>query len=131
MSAGDLTRRGRAPRGRSTPNQEGVVLSTMLANTSRGWVAGAIPTLAAGAAQAAQTLGPVTDPIGVVRIPKGAPIQIGGMWVISGPDTALGLDEQRGVQIAFRELGGKLLGHPLRLDTEDDQCNPPGGPAAA
>ena len=106
-------------------------MSTMLAKTCRGLVAAAIVTLAAGAGQAAQTLGPVTDPIGVVRIPKGAPIQIGGMWVISGPDTALGLDEQRGVQIAFRELGGKLLGHPLRLDTEDDQCNAEGGQTAA
>jgi hypothetical protein len=39
-------------------------------------------------AWAAQTVGPVTDDIGVVRIPKGAPIQIGGACVLSGPDTA-------------------------------------------
>jgi branched-chain amino acid transport system substrate-binding protein len=109
-------------------------LSTMLAKTCRGLAglaAAAVITLASGATQAAQTLGPVTDPIGVVRIPKGAPIQIGGMWVISGPDTALGLDEQRGVEVAFKDLGGKLLGHPLKLDTEDDQCNAEGGQTAA
>ncbi len=109
-------------------------MSTMLAKTGRGLAAlvtAAVITLAAGAVQAAQTLGPVTDPIGVVRVPKGAPIQIGGMWVISGPDTALGLDEQRAVQIAFKEVGGKLLGHPLKLDTEDDQCNAEGGQTAA
>jgi len=41
---------------------------------------------------AAETKGPVTDELGVVEIPKDAPIVVGGYWVISGPDTALGLD---------------------------------------
>ena len=56
------------------------------------------PLLAFGLAtvtQAAETKGPVTDDIGVVEIPKDAPIVIGGYWVISGPDTALGLDSKR------------------------------------
>ncbi len=96
-----------------------------------GLAAAAVITLCSGAVQAAQTLGPVTDPIGVVRVPKGAPIQIGGMWVISGPDTALGVDEQRAAQIAFQDVGGKVMGHPLKLDTEDDQCNSEGGQTAA
>ena len=52
-------------------------------------------------AVAAQTLGPVTDDIGVIRIPKGAPIQIGGYWVLSGADTALGLDSKRGAELAI------------------------------
>src|SRR5665213_3123152 len=84
----------------------------------------ALPAMAA-------TVGPVTDDLGVVRVPKGAPIQIGGIWVISGADTALGLDEKRGVEIAFKDLGGKLMGHPLKLNTEDDQCNAEGGQTAA
>jgi branched-chain amino acid transport system substrate-binding protein len=83
-----------------------------------------------GAASAA-TLGPVTDPIGVIRVPKGAPIQIGGYWVLSGPDTALGLDEERGAQVAIKDAGGMLLGHPIKLDAEDDQCNAEGGQTAA
>ena len=87
-------------------------------------LAGAHATLAA-------TVGPVTDDIGVVRIPKGAPIQIGGTWVLSGPDTALGLDERRGVEIAFKDLGGSLMSHPLKLNAEDDQCNAEGGQTAA
>ena len=33
----------------------------------------------------AETKGPVTDDLGVVEIPKDAPIVIGGYWVISGP----------------------------------------------
>ena len=47
-------------------------------------------------AVAAETKGPVTDDLGVVEIPKDAPIVIGGYWVISGPDTALGVDSRRG-----------------------------------
>lgn len=79
----------------------------------------------------AATVGPVTDPIGVIRIPSGAPIVIGAYWVLSGPDTALGLDEKRGAEIAIKDIGGRLLGHPLVLDAEDDQCSAEGGQTAA
>ena len=62
----------------------------------RAWLAATVlgclsPLIAPPLARAADS-GPVTDPLGVIRIPKGAPIQIGGYWVISGPDTALGTD---------------------------------------
>jgi branched-chain amino acid transport system substrate-binding protein len=80
---------------------------------------------------AAQTVGPVTDDIGVIKVPKGAPIQIGGYWVISGPDTALGLDSKRGAEIAFADIGNKLLGHPIKFQVEDDMCNAEGGQTAA
>jgi branched-chain amino acid transport system substrate-binding protein len=80
---------------------------------------------------AAATLGPVTDPIGVVRIPKGAPIQIGAYWVMSGPDTAMGIDSKRGAELAFRNIGNKLLDHPIKFTVEDDQCNAEGGQTAA
>jgi branched-chain amino acid transport system substrate-binding protein len=96
-----------------------------------GLIAATGIALGAGVAQAAQTLGPVTDDLGVLRIPKGAPIQIGGMWVLSGPDTALGLDEKRAVEINFKDMGGTLLGHPLKLNAEDDTCNAEGGQTAA
>ena len=91
-------------------------------------VAGLIVT---GQTAAAATVGPVTDDLGVIRIAKGAPIQIGAYWVLSGADTALGLDEKRGVEIAFKDLGGKVLGHPLKLNAEDDTCNAEGGQTAA
>lgn len=86
--------------------------------------------LSYGSAWAA-TVGPVTDSIGVITIPKGAPIVIGAYWVLSGPDTALGLDEKRGAEIAIKDAGGKLLGHPLVLDAQDDTCNAEGGQTAA
>jgi branched-chain amino acid transport system substrate-binding protein len=79
----------------------------------------------------AETVGPVTDPIGVLTIPKGAPIQIGGYWVISGPDAALGTDEVRGVQIAFKDHHDMIAGHPVKLSVEDDGCNAEGGQTAA
>jgi len=82
-------------------------------------------------AQAVQTIGPVSDPIGVIKVPAGAPIQIGGYWVLSGPDTALGLDSKRGVEIAIADIGGKLLGHPIKLNAEDDLCSGEGGQTAA
>ena len=91
----------------------------------------ALGLIAIAHAASAATVGPVTDPMGVIRIPKGAPIQIGAYWVLSGADTALGEDEKRGVEIAFKDLGGKVLGHPLKLDAEDDQCSAEGGQTAA
>jgi branched-chain amino acid transport system substrate-binding protein len=83
------------------------------------------------AADATETKGPVTDDIGVLVIPKGAPIQIGGYWVLSGPDTALGTDQKRAVEIAIKDVGGKLLGHPIKFNAEDSLCNAEGGQTAA
>ena len=81
--------------------------------------------------RAGETLGPVTDPIGVIKIPVRAPIQIGGYWVLSGADTALGLDSKRGAEIAIADIGDKLLGHPIKLNVEDDLCSAEGGQTAA
>jgi branched-chain amino acid transport system substrate-binding protein len=83
------------------------------------------------AADAKETKGPVTDDIGVLVIPKGAPIQIGGYWVLSGPDTALGTDQKRAVEVAIKDIGGKLLGHPIKFNAEDSLCNAEGGQTAA
>lgn len=47
-------------------------------------------------------VGPVDDPLGVVKIAKGQPIVVGGYWVLSGADTALGLDSKRAVEVYFQ-----------------------------
>ncbi|MCZ6524670.1 MAG: branched-chain amino acid ABC transporter substrate-binding protein [Alphaproteobacteria bacterium] len=96
----------------------------------------AVAVLAAGAyaipsATAAETKGPVTDEIGVVKIAKGQPMVWGGYWVLSGPDTALGLDQKRGVEIALDDLGHSLFGHEIRLLSEDSACTAEGGQTAA
>ncbi|WP_207553474.1 branched-chain amino acid ABC transporter substrate-binding protein [Teichococcus deserti] len=79
----------------------------------------------------AETLGPVTDPVGVVRIPRGAPILIGGLMVLSGPDLSLGLDASRGAEIAFDDRRNVLVGHPIRYLPEDGQCSVEGGQTGA
>ena len=79
----------------------------------------------------AETAGPVTDDIGVVRIAKGQPIQIGGLLVLSGPDLSLGVDASRGAQLAFADSKDMLLGHPIAYEPEDGQCSVEGGQTGA
>jgi branched-chain amino acid transport system substrate-binding protein len=96
-------------------------------------LAGAALALAMTAlpAVAAETLGPVTDDIGVVRIARGQPIQIGGLLVLSGPDLSLGTDEMRGAKIAFADAKEMVAGHPIRFTVEDAGCSAEGGQTAA
>lgn len=91
----------------------------------------ALSTALGGAVLAEETKGPVTDELGVVVIPKDAPIQIGGMYVLSGADASLGLDERRGVEIAIKDVGGKIAGHDVKFTPEDSLCNAEGGQTAA
>ena len=53
-----------------------------------------------------------------------------GYWTLSGPDVGLGLDQKRGVELAFDEWGGMVAGHKIRLVAEDSQCNAEGGQTA-
>ena len=71
------------------------------------------------------------DPMGVVKIKKGDPIHIANWMVVAGPDASLGTDTKRGVEIAVDDIGGKLLGHPIKITTQDTGCNAEGGQAAA
>ena len=79
----------------------------------------------------AETLGPVTDAVGVLKVPKGQPILIGGLMVLSGPDLGLGLDASRGAQIAFDDHKNMLVGHPIKYLPEDGQCSVEGGQTGA
>lgn len=79
----------------------------------------------------AETAGPVTDEIGVVKIAKGDPILIGALLVLSGPDLALGVDASRGAEIAFDDHKNMLVGHPIRYLPEDGQCSVEGGQTGA
>jgi branched-chain amino acid transport system substrate-binding protein len=80
----------------------------------------------------ANTLNDLTcgDPLGCVMIPPGDPIHIAYALVTSGPNAALGIDSRNGVEIAIDESGGKILGHSIQFDGQDDQCSPEGGLAA-
>ncbi|MFK8250625.1 branched-chain amino acid ABC transporter substrate-binding protein [Ancylobacter terrae] len=79
----------------------------------------------------AETLGPVTDPLGVVKIAKGQPVVIGGYSSQSGGDTNQGIDELRGAEVAIKDFGGSVLGFPVKLVGEDAQCTAEGGQTAA
>jgi branched-chain amino acid transport system substrate-binding protein len=71
-----------------------------------------------------------TDAIGCVEIAAGDPIIIASSLVISGPNESLGLDSQRGVEIALK-MRGDVLGHAVTLQAEDDGCNAEGGQTSA
>jgi len=66
-----------------------------------------------------------------VKIKKGDPIHIANWMVVVGPNQTLGTDTKRGVEIAVDDVGGKLLGHPIKLTTQDTGCSAEGGQAAA
>lgn len=55
-----------------------------------------------------------------------APITIGFLDTITGPDAEVGLDTLAGAQIAVREINssGGVLGHPLKLMVKDEQASP-------
>lgn len=95
----------------------------------------AVAALAAGAlsigVQAAETKGPVTDDVGVIEIQKGQPVIIGSYIAIGGPESALGIDEKRAIEIALDEVDWKIAGHPVKLNVEDSLCSSEGGQTAA
>jgi branched-chain amino acid transport system substrate-binding protein len=103
----------------------------MIKEFLKGTTAVVAAVLLSAAALAAETKGPVTDDLGVVEIPKDAPIVIGGYWVITGPDANLGIDSQRGAESAFDEIKNTIAGHPIQFVVEDDSCNAEGGQTAA
>jgi len=72
-----------------------------------------------------------TDELGVVEIPEGDPIHLAFWGVLSGPDSSLGVDAQRGFEIAIDDRGGELLGREIEMSSEDGLCTPEGGATAA
>jgi basic membrane lipoprotein Med (substrate-binding protein (PBP1-ABC) superfamily)/ABC-type branched-subunit amino acid transport system substrate-binding protein len=59
------------------------------------------------------------------------PIHIAYLLTLSGGTSGLGLEQQRGIELAFDDLGGKILGHDILVDGEDGACSEAGGSTAA
>lgn len=97
----------------------------------RGFAAACLAATMLSGAVRAETLGPVTDDVGVVKIAKGQPILIGALLVLSGPDLSLGVDASRGAEIAFDDHKNTLVGHPIKYLPEDGQCSVEGGQTGA
>ncbi|NIA25707.1 MAG: ABC transporter substrate-binding protein [Gammaproteobacteria bacterium] len=79
-----------------------------------------------------------SDPFGCVTVDKGAPITVGTLLVISGPNAALGQDSQNGVVLAadyldgtFDGKTGQIDGHDIAFVHQDDGCSAEGGQAGA
>jgi branched-chain amino acid transport system substrate-binding protein len=72
-----------------------------------------------------------TDAVGCVTIAPGEPVHIAYWGVLAGPDSSLGEDSKRGVEIAIDDMGGKFQGHDILLTTEDAGCTVEGGAIAA
>jgi branched-chain amino acid transport system substrate-binding protein len=70
------------------------------------------------------------DPLGCVTYEPDQPVLLASALAISGPNADLGLDAQRGVEIAIDFKGG-VKGHPIELHVEDEHCSPDGGHSAA
>jgi branched-chain amino acid transport system substrate-binding protein len=72
-----------------------------------------------------------TDKIGVLTLKPGDPIHIAYMLVVAGSEASIGEDSKRGIELAIDDMGGKLLGRPIKLSGTDSGCNAEGGTAAA
>ncbi len=70
------------------------------------------------------------DPIGVLEVAEGDPITLAYALVVTGADESLGVDSQRGIELALADRG-EVLGHSVELIGEDTGCTPEGGQAAA
>ena len=96
-----------------------------------GFATGCLAATVLCTAVRAETAGPVTDDVGVVKVAKGQPILIGALLVLSGPDLSLGVDASRGAEIAFDDHKNTLAGHPIKYLPEDGQCSVEGGQTGA
>jgi branched-chain amino acid transport system substrate-binding protein len=79
-----------------------------------------------------------SDQFGCVTLASGEPIKIGTLLSITGENSSLGIDSQRGVVLAVDYLDGKfdgkagqLMGHPVELVNGDETCSKEGGQAGA
>lgn len=75
---------------------------------------------------------------GCIEIGPKEPIRLGALLWVDTLDDETGLDTLRGVELAVDYLDwdldgidGDLLGHPVRIDVEDDGCDPLAGSVGA
>ncbi len=63
-----------------------------------------------------------TDPLGCVVVEPLAPVYIAAALALSGLERDMGRDSQYGVEIAI-DLKDNILGHPISLIVEDEECS--------
>ncbi|MCL5952608.1 MAG: bifunctional serine/threonine-protein kinase/ABC transporter substrate-binding protein [Chloroflexi bacterium] len=72
-----------------------------------------------------------SDKLGCVDIGPNDPIHIAYEFVTSGDNSTFGLDTKYGAELAIDDAGGKVLGHTIKFDGQDEGCSAEGGQAAA
>lgn len=67
-----------------------------------------------------------TATIGITTMAASAqePLKIGLLTTLSGPAAALGVQQRNGLELALKELGGKIAGRDVKLIVQDDQLQP-------
>ena len=71
------------------------------------------------------------DAIGCVEIAPDEPIKLASLQAISGAVVNLGVDQNRGIEIALDDRDNEFRGHSITLQVEDDLCNAEGGTTGA
>ena len=82
----------------------------------------ALASLLLAACQPAAAPYTCTDTLGCVDVAPGTAVHLAYAMVVAGPDSSLGIDSRRGVEIAIADKG-TILGHPIELTGEDTGCN--------
>ncbi len=72
-----------------------------------------------------------SDAIGCVDIAPGEPIELGAIQDLSGGAATFGITQVRSIELALAQRDNQLLGHPIELQSEDEECLPEGGINAA
>ncbi len=91
-----------------------------------------------GGGGGAQSADCSADQFGCLTLASGEPIEIGTLLSITGDNRSLGVDSQRGVELAVDNLDGKLdgkpgqlMGHNIELVNTDETCSKEGGQSGA
>lgn len=69
--------------------------------------------------------------LGTITIRAGEPVKIATLQAISGDNANLGEDQVRATKIAIDRREGRLLGHAIELQVEDEACSNEGGQTGA
>jgi branched-chain amino acid transport system substrate-binding protein len=72
-----------------------------------------------------------TDTLGCVDIAPDTAIKISAIQPLGGEVAPLGLNQIRSFKLAMADRDNQILGHPILLQSEDDQCSQEGGKVAA
>jgi branched-chain amino acid transport system substrate-binding protein len=71
------------------------------------------------------------DKLGCINIAPGKPLKLGGLQTLSGGSSPAGIEQEHSIRLAVELRGGKILGHPIQLQFEDEYCSSEGGANAA